>query len=366
MDRGEAACRQARHHHESTGPAPWLDGLKGIETMTHGMEPLERLVFPTQKLVEEHPPVIRNRNKRIVLEIASPEGSTSGGDLAYSRWPVLPLPEGADPGAAAALVEPREGAYDYAQEPTIPGAVHWHVNFADPRLFVAYSGALFAQDEMQVAEHPALGSLKEALVAGGYPALTVEDGRPTPVLIKGVERRCRILTDRNLAEGRPRGLYGNAFGQASEEVVRRSVLPIVPPTITNIIAMAAPSGGVGPYQARDLHYVLDTAFTGFRAAVMESGGEGGSESPAVVHTGYWGCGAFGGDRVVMAALQALSGQMAGVHRLVLHTFDGAGAKAWEEAARLLEELAGEGPATLPELVDRILAREFHWGVSNGN
>jgi hypothetical protein len=333
--------------------------------MTNRPEPLERLAFPTQKLMEEHPPVIRNRNKRLVLELAFPEGSTPTGELAYTRWAALPLPDTADPAAAVELVEARDGAYDYALEPAIPGAVHWHVNFADPRLFVAYSGALFAQDEMQVAEHPALGALKEALVAGGYPALTVENGRPTPVLVKGVERRCRILTDRDVAAGRPRGLYGNAFGQASEEVVRRSVLPIAPPTITNIIAMAAPSGGVGPYQARDLHYVLDTAFTGFRAAVLESGGEGGLEGPAVVHTGYWGCGAFGGNRVVMATLQALAAQMAGVDRLVLHTFDAAGVAAWEEAKSLLADLDGSGPTPIPTLVDRILARGFQWGVSNG-
>lgn len=334
--------------------------------MNQRPKPLERLVFSTRTLMEEHPPVIRNRNKRMVLELAFPEGSVSGGELAYTRWAAMSLPKTADPGAAAALVEPRDGAYDYAPEPVVSGAVHWHVNFADPRLFVAYSGALFAQDEMQVAEHPALGSLKEALVAGGYPALTVEEGRPTPVLVKGVERRCRILTDRDVAAGRPRGLYGNAFGQASEDVVRRSVLPIDPPTITNIIAMAAPSGGVGPYQSRDLRYVLDTAFTGFRAAVLESAGEDAKARPAVVHTGHWGCGAFGGNRVVMAALQALSAQMAGVHRLVFHTFNAAGAEAWKEARGLLDELAENGPSPLSELVDSILARGFHWGVSNGN
>jgi hypothetical protein len=333
--------------------------------MTHRPKPLERLVFPTQKLMEEHPPVIRNRNKRIVLELSFPEGSTSGGELAYSRWAAMTLPDAAEPAAALELVEAREGAYDYASEPAIPGAVHWHVNFADPRLFVAYSGALFAQDEMQVAEHPALGALKEALVDGGYPALTVEDGRPTPVIIKGVERRCRIATHRDLAAGRARGLYGNAFGQASEEVVRRAVSRIDPPTVTNLIAMAAPDGGVGPYQAQDIQYVLDTAFTGFRAAVLESRDDSGHPGPAVVHTGYWGCGAFGGNRVVMATLQVLAARMAGVDRLALHTFDAVGAAAWEEAKNLLAELDRSGPARITALVDEVASRGFQWGVRNG-
>ncbi len=334
--------------------------------MTDRPSPLERLVFPTQKLMEEHPPVIWNRNKRIVFEVACPSGSTSAEELTYTRWSTMALPEAVDLRAAAERVEAQEGAYDYAYEPAIPGAVHWHVNFADPRLFVAYRGALFAQDEMQVAEHPALGALKEALTAGGHTALTVEGGRPTPILIKGVERRCRIATDRNREAGRPRGLYGNAFGQASEEVVRKAISRIDPPTITNLIAMAAPEGGVGQYDARDIQNILDTAFTGFRAAVLESASNGQEQRPVVVHTGFWGCGAFGGNRVLMATLQAVASEMAGLDCLVLHTFDAAGAEAWEEARRLLGELAGTGSTPLPTLVEQIGAQGFNWGVSNGN
>jgi len=38
--------------------------------------------------------------------------------------------------------------------------VPWYVNFADPRLFTAYGSGLFAQDEIQAAEHPILGHLR--------------------------------------------------------------------------------------------------------------------------------------------------------------------------------------------------------------
>ena len=81
------------------------------------------------------------------------------------------------------------------------GAAEWHVNFADPALFVAYGSSLFAQDEMQVAEHPALGALAEALRAGARVALTEQGGKATPVLVAGVERRCRVATDRDVAAG---------------------------------------------------------------------------------------------------------------------------------------------------------------------
>ena len=93
-------------------------------------------------------------------------------------------------------------------------AVEWHVNFADPSLFVAYGSRLFAQDEMQVAEHPALGSLKEALVARESSRGDGREGQPTPVIVMGALRHCRVATEPNAAEGRPHGLYGNAFARA--------------------------------------------------------------------------------------------------------------------------------------------------------
>ena len=43
--------------------------------------------------------------------------------------------------------------------------VEWYINFADSSLFFAYGTALFAQDEMQVAEHPSLASLRELMQA---------------------------------------------------------------------------------------------------------------------------------------------------------------------------------------------------------
>jgi hypothetical protein len=274
----------------------------------------------------------------------------------------MPLPAEVAVRAAAERVEARDGLYDYASVPA--NAVHWHVNFADPQLFAAYGSDLFAQDEMQVAEHPVLGAFREALVADGRRAVTVEDGVATPVLVTGVERRCRIETGRNAAEGRPDGLYGNAFALGSAEALRRAVTRLEPPTITNLIAMAAPAYGHGAYQTREIEFILTTAYTGFRAAVLESTPEGETGALVVVHTGFWGCGAFGGNRVLMAALQALAAEMAGLHRMVLHTAGSAG--AWAEARAMLGELDSGTPASVPALIQRLVARRLEWGVSDGN
>ena len=72
---------------------------------------------------------------------------------------------------------------------------HWHPNFADRKLFGFYGGNLLAQDELQVLEHPILGSLREALVErkkislpDGAKALTFEsaEGGETPGSITSV------------------------------------------------------------------------------------------------------------------------------------------------------------------------------------
>jgi hypothetical protein len=171
---------------------------------------IERHDVDTGTLMARHPRVWRHPNKQVVFDIACGPGDAHGGRLGYSRWAAMPLPAAIQLETAGELVLSRDGYVDY--EPVLDSAdgIEWHVNFADPHLFVAYGSSLFAQDEMQVAEHPALGALKEALkealTADGHRVVTVEDGQPTAVLVTGVERRCRVSTEPNPAEGRPYGL----------------------------------------------------------------------------------------------------------------------------------------------------------------
>src|SRR4051794_24293836 len=105
--------------------------------MSRRPEPIEREEFEIKRLVEEHPPLWRDRNKRLVFEVACPPGSSRQGRLDYSRWPPLPLPASVDPEAAISRLVARPGFYDYGREPDLTDATEWHVNFADPRLFYA-------------------------------------------------------------------------------------------------------------------------------------------------------------------------------------------------------------------------------------
>jgi Poly (ADP-ribose) glycohydrolase (PARG), Macro domain fold len=323
-------------------------------------EPIQRRAFDAQWLMDVYPPRWHHRNKQAVFDMSCPPGSRHAGEIDYTRWGATPLPEQVDAAAALELLIDRPGFYDYV--PAVEGAVEWHVNFADPNLFTAYGSALFAQDEMQVTEHPALGALREALVAAGLPVRTVEAGDPTPVLVRGVERRCTIATKPDADAGRPFGLYGNEFSRADADVVRQATGKIDPPTTTNLIAIAAPLPSSGRYTAEQIEYALVTATTAFRAAVSESGGA----RPVVVHSGFWGCGAFGGNRALMTTLQVLAVELACMNRIVLHTGDPSGAAPVEGSRQVLAELGEDGPTSVTELIDHLFASGFLWGESDGN
>lgn len=329
---------------------------------------LIRASFEARDLAARHPPRLTHANKKLVYSLACPTDAPLSGTLTLSRWRAMPLPAALP--AAAPEHEMREDVFGYEAAPAgAPPVVEWYVNFADRSLFVAYGGPLLAQDEMQAAEHPALGSLREALKASDDPRLapyTRDDGGPTPVLIRGVERRCSIDTEPDLLAGRIQGLYGNNFARARADAVRSAVTVLRPPTLTNLLAMEAPPGGTGRYALREIEDVLATAYTGFRAAVIESAQE--LESPAVsVHTGHWGTGAYGGNKVLMALLQRIAARLAGLDRLVFHTFDAEGTRAWEQARELEQKLAPAGASVdITSLIGAIEARGFTWGVSDGN
>jgi hypothetical protein len=322
-----------------------------------------RLRFDTHELVQQHPPHLLHEGKQVVYETACPPGTVHGGELSYSRWSAMVLRESVDPSGAEERVHIRPTIYDYVNPNE--DAVHWYVNFADARLFFGCGTSLLAQDELQVAEHPALASLMQALSSRGDASLTVENGKPTPILVMGAERRCLVATDVNPDEGRPYGLYGSLFGVAPSEVVRRATRRIDPPTLSNIIAIAAPPGGEGAYAEHEIERILATAYTGFRAAVLETQTQCG-HSRAIIHTGWWGCGVFGGNKVLMAMLQIVAAHMADVNSLQFYSVTDRQMDAVEYALARLREIGEEGALATKEFIGRMVALELRWGVGDGN
>jgi hypothetical protein len=348
-----------------------MPGLQDTALPQDGRQPkdeaLARFTFDAAELALAFPPRFSHPNKRAVYRVACPTGARHSGAIEFTRWPEMRLPD-AIPAGRAATVEARADLFGYEPVDEKAGTVEWYVNFADPELFCAYGGPLFAQDEMQVAEHPILASLREALIARRVPARTAENDRPTPVLVFGAERRCAIATAPDSAEGRPQGLYGNRFAEAAEETVVRATRPLSPPTRTNLIAISALTAGRGTYQFEEIECLLATAYTGFRAARLESLRVRGNQPVQVtVHTGFWGCGAFGGNRELMALIQILAARLASVDRLIFHAVDPSGVETFRRAEQTLAELLkSNAGGRLRELKQRIAGRNYRWGTSDEN
>lgn len=333
-------------------------------------EPLYRVSFEAAELLRAHPPQFRHPHQAKLFEVAYPQGAESAGagPIEVTRWAGWVE----EPLTLAAEMPSQVWADFYDYEPAGNEAwvacVEWHVNFADPRLFVAYGSGLFAQDEMQVAEHPLLACVREALLARGLAAKTSDESGATPLLVMNVERRIEVATNPDAAAGRPGGLYGNRFAAAPIEVVLKATRRIEPPTVTNFIAMAAPACGSGTYTQREIAEIFTTAHTGFAAAGNESRRAAGEAARTVVHTGFWGCGAFGGNRRLMVTLQSLAARAAGVDKLVVYAGDKLGmadANAGLEVADTLCSRLG-GRCSLSELAGRGAALGYRWGVSDGN
>ena len=131
----------------------------------------------------------------------------------------------------------------------------------------------------------------------------------------------------------------------------------LPPTLSNIIALAALSPESGVYTSDQVHRLLQTAYTGFRTLVLRS-------ERVTLHTGYWGCGAFGGNKGLVAAVQLLAAGAAGIERVQFWwgqtELD---RSALEHAIAVQQHLSG---ASVEEAIAKLVAAGYRWGVANEN
>ncbi|MFX1238648.1 MAG: hypothetical protein ACFE8P_13145, partial [Promethearchaeota archaeon] len=311
--------------------------------------------------------------KKIVFNIACPLGCVHVGNVIISKWSQIEWPEDLSQNKLLTSHLMDHDIYKYQSRFSDLNAIEWHVNFADRNLFGYYGGGLFAQDEMQVAEHPILGSIRECLCE-----LELEDlkygpytrdvnSSPTPVLIQGAQRRVEISIEPSKIYGRPNGLYGKEFSNASETTIKKATRVLSPPTITNLIAMEAPKYGKGKYSLKTITEVFNTAYSAFLATKIESYSQSGKLNPVIVHTGNWGTGAYGGDKTLMALLQILSSSIAGIDYLVYHCFNTELSEHYKEGLKIFEELTSyKENTTIINLIHEIEKMDFEWGATDGN
>jgi len=297
--------------------------------------------WPEKVLATKYPGKWKCKNKVYVLKKieATPTGDN---DVVFSRYREMPLPRNI-PGSPSTKFEELDITYDYQPN-------HWYVNFADAQLFGFYGGTLLAQDELQVLEHPGLGSLRECLLkqVDQKFAPKTRENSATPALVRGIERRLKVSK-----------LYGSAFAEASTTVLDECVSVINPPTISNIVAMEAPKGSSGAYTMGTINFVLGTAYTAFRAVFLECKSYGAEE--IVIHSGFWGCGAYGGNKVIMITIQMLAAVLAGIDRIVFHTLGEA--EPFKQSNELFIQLSAEN--SLTSFLHSLEKKELKWGLSNG-
>ena len=326
---------------------------------------IEDKAFDASSLMRKFPPKFTNGHKRAVFDAVGGVDACAESSLLYSRWKAGQLPATWEPSTRPCESVGRSGVFEYDHDPTETHKTHWYLNFADPELFGYYGGGLLAQDELQVFEHPILGSLRQAILDASGTARTVEADEPTPVLVEDAERRIAFDTMPKAADGRPEGLYGNRFSAADRDTVLAAYTQPDPPTFSNILAIAAPPGGRGTYSESDIRFILTTAYCGFAAATLRSRGDRANQN-VVIHTGFWGCGAFGGNRVLTPALQLIAADLAGVNRMIFYAFDEAGAAQFEDAKTLRKQFASSGPVPMEELIRSLAEKAFPWGIGDGN
>ena len=333
-----------------------------------------RKIVSASKIVERYPAIWHDDYKKRLFDISCPEGCVHSGKLRITRWNALPLPEIICNDDISTEFVFKNDTFQYKTH-SDDNLIEWYLNFADGDLFLSYGSELMAQDEHQVAEHPILGSVREMLSTLSETDISYEPCTrdynktgyhpPTPILIMGVERRIVIDTSTNADEGRPDGLYGNLFRAASWETVEKAIRPLEPPSVTNIIAMEAPSGGKGNYTLEQIIDIFKTAYTSFFAARTESQACAGESVEIKIHTGNWGTGAYGGNKILMAYLQFLSAAAAKIDTFVFHSLDSKSCqKAYQLFVRKIETCQSE--INVMKLLRELADLGFQWGESDGN
>jgi hypothetical protein len=273
-----------------------------------------RKKFELNDLINNYPPKLFNSNKKILFKLSLPKEEKYNGEIEFIKYNNFLIPKLYPKSKKSNLkIKIKNHSFDYKEKyQKDENTLHWHLNFADKHLFGFYSGSLFAQDESQVCELPALASLRECLLDLSTKdkklSPTTMDSKPTPCLIKGVERRIMVDTLKY-------NIYGNNFRMADKETIEKATTVLEKPTIENIIAVEAPKSGKGTYKVSEMSFIVTAAYTSFYAAKFESGSKSCS-----IHTGDWGylnliikrCGAYGGNKMIMYILQIISARLAGI------------------------------------------------------
>ena len=317
------------------------------------------VVVDVQTLIKEFPPQYISENKKWCFEraLAQKAGALSSesqikisrcckdDDFDDSLPSALELPQ--------IITDDRYFKYEDCEE-------DFFMNFADRLLFGFYDADNFAQDEIQTLEMPLLASCMLYLDEKNLPLLkpvTKENKKPTPYIFEGVPYWLRINLSYN-----GQNLYGRNFRNASKDLLEKAVQVVQEEKLVNIIAARAPACGSGQYTKAQLAEFLESAYCAFRGAVLCNAADSdGSESkPVRIHTGNWGCGAFGNNLTVSYLVQLIAGSFAKTGTLIFHAPD---KPTLQKAIDLISTLPSK--LTFSQAVDFLFEQKLCWNESDG-
>jgi hypothetical protein len=334
-------------------------------------------------LINKFPPQFHTQNKANLWNYVKEQDKTAlqaEQILHFSRYKPMKLPQFLPAEhAEESKIIPTLSAYSYPL--TAENAVEFYVNFADSRLFGFYGSNLLAQDEHQALEHPVLGSVREYIKANSpnIPNLKAstrnEHNESTPCVILNARRNLAFDTVSS-------GLYGNKFSVASFDNVKEfstilsyeKAKQLELNAYNNILAIEAPKHGRGGYSKATIQDILVTTYTGFLACKLEANREAklnnSGERPreVIIHTGNLGCGAYGGNGVIMAILQIAAAKLAGINTLFYHTFDNKFNQLFIEGEKKLNNIwpkEHQQQITMDQFIEAVEKLKLQWGVGNG-
>lgn len=259
--------------------------------------------------------------------------------------------------------------YDYTQDKNTEARFVWYVNFADPLLFGYYDCNAFAQDEIQTLEMPLLASSMIYLDKKQFDGLKTNtvvidnsSGFPqkcaTPYLFENVPYWISVNTNPVLKDGTTANLYGQNFRRSSKEALEAGIKIYQPELKTNIIAIAAPACGNGTYTREQLQLILETLISSFGGAVKQS--KLARRTTTVIHSGNWGCGAFGSNRELMYLCQIYAASVCGVDEIIFHSASKEILNAHEKVNHIEEK------AAVSQAVEYLYAQKYQWNISDNN
>lgn len=331
------------------------------------------ITIPSKTLLKKYRPVFISPMKAKLFTEAKEKFHRPKEDITISRWSTgSKFVEYFDSSAVqSAHISTGAPFYTYDDSTAGTDTRVWYVNFADPQLFGYYGSNLFAQDEIQTLEHPLLGSVAVFLDTekpADMAPLTVEYNLPTPYLIEQVPYWLRVNTRPVLDTGETASIYGRCFSRADEATVRKGITLCEESVPHNIIAMAAPAGKNGIYTTKDIAFIMRTALAAFSAAVIRSRiihqkSEEIICRKAIIHTGNWGSGAFGGNRELMTLLQAVSASLAGADTIVFH---GVSDRTLTAVQETLAALAAARVHTVSDVISFTAMKHYVRGTGDGN